>query len=130
MAHVPVEESDAELIRLTAARDHDAFSALVSRHGAAVFRFARLIAANQSAAEDALQETFLAAWRASGSFQEDTRVRNWLLSIAHLRGCDWCERFGGSFQTIVESLRRELQIPQALENDVAVRLREALKKSV
>ena len=50
--------------------------------------------------------------------------------VAHLRGCDWCERFGGRFQNIVESLRRELRNPEPLESNVATRLREALKKNV
>lgn len=45
----------------------------------------------------------------------------------HLRGCDWCEQFGGRFRDVVESLRRELQDPKPLTAGVAARLREVLE---
>ncbi len=28
--------------------------------------------------------------------------------VAHLQGCDWCERFGGRFADVVAALRRDL----------------------
>lgn len=76
------EDRDAALIRLAAGGDAGAFSEIVGRHEAAVFRFARALAANQGAAEDALQETFLAAWRGAESFRGESSVRSWLLTIA------------------------------------------------
>jgi hypothetical protein len=30
---------------------------------------------------------------------------------AHLRGCDWCQRFGGSYGAAITLLRRELKAP-------------------
>lgn len=45
---------------------------------------------------------------------------------AHLRGCDWCERFGGHMAGVVTSLRRELQEPEPVDPDVAQRLRARL----
>lgn len=92
---MPVEESedlltDEELLKRTAAGEREAFDELVVRHQAAVFRFARAATAGPAAAEDVLQETFLAAWRAAGTFQGRSAVRTWLLTIArnqawHLR---------------------------------------------
>lgn len=75
------ENRDAELIRQSVAGDPNAFGELVARHGAAAFRFARAIAGSDSAAEDALQEAFLAAWRGARTFRGETNVRNWLLTI-------------------------------------------------
>ena len=46
----------------------------------------------------------------------------------HLRGCDWCERFGDRLTGIVTSLRRELRNEEAIESGVALRLRESLRK--
>ena len=46
--------------------------------------------------------------------------------LQHLRGCDWCEQFGGRFREVVESLRRELQDPEPLPAAVAARLRDVL----
>lgn len=48
--------------------------------------------------------------------------------IDHLRGCDWCERFGGHFRALVESLRGELREPEPLAEDVAARLRSAVER--
>ncbi|HSK76247.1 MAG TPA: sigma-70 family RNA polymerase sigma factor [Thermoanaerobaculia bacterium] len=73
---------DADLIRRTAAGDHAAFDLLVRRHQAAVFRFARALAGQDGDAEDALQETFLAAWRGAAGWREQASVLTWLMSIA------------------------------------------------
>ncbi|HEV8660088.1 MAG TPA: sigma-70 family RNA polymerase sigma factor [Thermoanaerobaculia bacterium] len=73
--------SDAELIRRSAAGDAAAFGELMKRHEAAVFRFARAISPDDAAAEDALQEAFLGAWRGARTFRGDASVRNWLLTI-------------------------------------------------
>lgn len=48
------------------------------------------------------------------------------LITGHLRGCDWCEQFGGRFSEMVRSLRRELAEPAPLSNEVAARLRTHL----
>ena len=74
--------SDATLIGRTAAGDRAAFERLVRRHQAAVLRFSRALAHDETDAEMALQETFLAAWRAAGRFRYDASARTWLLSIA------------------------------------------------
>jgi len=46
--------------------------------------------------------------------------------VDHLRGCNWCETFGGRFAAIVKALRRELQDPQPLPPEVLARLRKKL----
>ncbi len=74
------QDRDAELIRRAGDGDRDAFAVLVARHGGAVFRFLQAIAG--ALAEDALQETFLAAWRSAASFRGDATVRTWLYTIA------------------------------------------------
>ncbi len=45
----------------------------------------------------------------------------------HLRGCDWCERFGGQFSEIVARFRRELREAEPLDQSVAARLDERLR---
>lgn len=47
----------------------------------------------------------------------------------HLRGCDWCERFGKEFAETVAALRTLLATPPALEAAVAARLRLRLADS-
>lgn len=47
-----------------------------------MFRYLLALAGNPADAEDALQETFLAAWRAAGTFRGTGPARAWLLTIA------------------------------------------------
>lgn len=58
------------------------------------------------------------------SMEERVRVED------HLRGCDRCERFGGQMASIVGSLRETLREPDPLEEAVAQRLQERLKKEL
>ena len=53
-------ESDQALLERTAAGDREAFAALYRRHQASVYRFARLMTGSGPAAEDVVQEVFLA----------------------------------------------------------------------
>jgi hypothetical protein len=46
----------------------------------------------------------------------------------HLRGCDWCERFGGEYAVAVAALRRELGASPPMPEPVSVRLRERLRR--
>jgi RNA polymerase sigma-70 factor, ECF subfamily len=79
----PVEPtSDLALLNKVVAGDRDAFEALVTRHQDAVFRFARSITSTREDAEDVLQETFLAAYRAAAGYRGEASVRTWLLIIA------------------------------------------------
>ena len=68
-------------MREAAGGDRVAFERLVERHQAAVYRFVRTLAAERGPAEDALQETFLAAWRSAAGFRGGS-LRSWLLAIA------------------------------------------------
>lgn len=74
--------TDTALAQRAAAGDRAAFTELVTRHQASVFRLARVLARSRDEAEDALQQTFLAAWQHIGSFRGDASVRTWLLTIA------------------------------------------------
>ena len=75
-------QDDAEALRLTAAGDFSAFELFVERHEAAVLRYVRALSGDHATAEDAFQETFVAAWRAAGSFRGRGSARAWLLTIA------------------------------------------------
>lgn len=45
---------------------------------------------------------------------------------AHLRGCDWCERFGGEFSRLVAEIRRQMAEPEPVGDEVRSRLRSRL----
>lgn len=75
------DERDSQLMQRAAVGDRGAFDEIVQRHAPSMFRFARALASTPSAAEDALQEAFLGAWRAASSFRSEASVRSWLLTI-------------------------------------------------
>lgn len=78
----PAPDVDSDLLARAAAGDRGAFAELVTRHQATVHRFAAALTRDAAAAEDVLQETFLAALKAAGSFRGEGSVRGWLLTIA------------------------------------------------
>jgi RNA polymerase sigma-70 factor (ECF subfamily) len=77
----PEAVDDAELLRRAADGDAAAFEGVVSRHEARLFRFARALTRDATAAEDALQEAFLAAWRGAAGFRGGPSAAPWLLTI-------------------------------------------------
>lgn len=46
----------------------------------------------------------------------------------HLKGCDWCESFGGAFGKVVQQLRQTLNEAEPLSNDIRSRLYESLQR--
>lgn len=61
--------------------DRAAFRQLVERHHAALVRVAQLYAP-PAAAEEAVQDTWLAVWQGIGQFEGRSSLKNWLFAIA------------------------------------------------
>ncbi len=59
---------DAELLRLTAAGDEQAFTALYRRHKRFIYRFALLMSGKVNIAEEVTQEVFLGLFRNQGHY--------------------------------------------------------------
>ncbi len=72
-----------ETVRLSRARGGDltAFNELVAAYEGLVYNLCYRLLGQRQAAEDAAQETFIAAWRGIGGLRGDT-FRPWLLRIA------------------------------------------------
>lgn len=77
-----MEPDDEALVQQAQEGDADAFRGLVERHSTRVFRLAWRITGDESAAEDAVQETFLRAYRALHRFDARARFGTWLHRIA------------------------------------------------
>ena len=75
---VPTDE--AALVRAARQRDLEAYAELVRRHQRTALRAARAIGGGD-AAEDAVQDAFVTAWRALDRFDESRPFRPWLLAI-------------------------------------------------
>jgi RNA polymerase sigma-70 factor (ECF subfamily) len=83
-------EDGQDLIDLerTARGDRAAFGGIVTRHGAALFHFARRLTGDDAAAEDVLQDTLVSALRHADQHRGEGSVRAWLFGIARRRAWD------------------------------------------
>ncbi len=88
----PAQETDKRLLGRLARGDAGALTVLYERHARSIFAFLCRLTGNTPAAEDLLQETFLAAWHCSGTFQGRSSVRTWLFGIAHNKAGHWLRR--------------------------------------
>src|SRR5258708_598116 len=83
VASVDAEPTDCDLLgRFIAARDEDAFAALMRRHGPMVWGVCRRVLPNDSDAEDAFQATFLILALKAASVTPAEMVGNWLYGVA------------------------------------------------
>jgi len=62
--------------------DRHAFEVLVRRHERRVFRVTLAVLGNAADAEDAMQDTFIKAFRHLGQFRRESRFTTWLTRIA------------------------------------------------
>jgi RNA polymerase sigma-70 factor, ECF subfamily len=74
--------SDAELASLAASGVAAAFEAIMRRHNRLLFRTVRSILKSDADTEDAVQDAYLAAWRALGTFRGEAKLSSWLVRIA------------------------------------------------
>jgi RNA polymerase sigma-70 factor (ECF subfamily) len=77
-ATVPEGIADSELAARVASGDGAAFELLMRRHNRRLYRIARSVLRDDADAEDALQESYLAAYRAIGAFRGESSLATWL----------------------------------------------------
>jgi RNA polymerase sigma-70 factor (ECF subfamily) len=73
---------DAALLRAAASGDEAAFAAFMREHHAAVRRSLLAFGGSEADADDALQETFISAWRSASTYTGGANARGWLYAIA------------------------------------------------
>jgi RNA polymerase sigma-70 factor, ECF subfamily len=117
--------ADEDLMQLVQRGEPGAFAVIYDRHSSAAFSLAYRMCGTRQAAEDVVQEAFLATWRSGARFDR-TRgsVRTWVLGIVHNRAIDALrrsivhdrrrasdegieERFESADRTDVEAARRD-----------------------
>jgi RNA polymerase sigma-70 factor (ECF subfamily) len=75
-------EDDIALIELVLAGDRRAFEPLVRKHERRVFRVALAVLGNVEDAEEAMQDTFIKAYRHLDQFRGESKFTTWLTRIA------------------------------------------------
>ena len=85
--------SDEALLELVARSDDGALAELYDRYSRASYGLALRILRDESLAQDAVQEAFLAVWRTAGRFvAEKAKASTWILTIVHRRAVDVVRR--------------------------------------
>ena len=74
--------SDPDLVARALRGEDHAFTLLMRRHKEGIYRFVRRYVRDADAAVEVVQETFVAAWRALGRFDERRPFPVWLRAIA------------------------------------------------
>jgi RNA polymerase sigma-70 factor (ECF subfamily) len=83
---------DAVLFSRIGSGDESALAELYQRYKAPLFRFLVNLVADTAAAEELLQDVFIAAWQRADSFRGASSVKTWLFSVAHKRAASWLAR--------------------------------------
>jgi RNA polymerase sigma-70 factor (ECF subfamily) len=126
---VAIPSKDHQLLQQTAGGNEAAFGELYRCYEVPVFNYLYNLVRDQSAAEDLLQEVFLAVWHGARRFRGQSQVKTWLYHIAHNQAVSWLRRYRQvtSFDEVVSlpSTDEDLegQVLESLENH---RLRQAL----
>jgi RNA polymerase sigma-70 factor, ECF subfamily len=79
---------DSILVRAAQNGDVDAFEELVRRYQTSIYRVALRMLGSRADAQDAVQETFVRAWRALPRFRHDSAISTWLYRIVTRRALD------------------------------------------
>jgi RNA polymerase sigma-70 factor (ECF subfamily) len=75
-------DADAPLVRRAKAGDRSAFGALFAKHHGRVQAMCSRFIADRGEVEDAVQQTFLEAWRCLGRFEGRSRFTTWITRVA------------------------------------------------
>lgn len=89
---VPEPAADAQLLQWVATGDQEAFSELYRRYGVPLFNYLLRLVQDEPAAEDLLQEVFVAVWNGAARFRWQAQVKTWLFHIAHYQAVSWLRR--------------------------------------
>jgi RNA polymerase sigma-70 factor (ECF subfamily) len=73
---------DETLVAQAAKGNREAFDELVRRYQSRIFQLVRILTSGDADAEDLVQDTFMRAYRAVGTFRGDSTFRTWLHRIA------------------------------------------------
>ena len=119
---------DGQLVELVAEKDAGALEALYDRYGRAAYSLARRILAEETLAQDVVQEVFLSLWRDAARFDAGRgTVATYLLSMTHHRAVDVVRREENlrRWRTSDEGLELEPDPKAAVEDEVETGERRA-----
>ena len=110
--------NDKVLIARAQSGDEQAFAHLMRAHYAFVYAIVIEIVNNPHDAEEVVQDTFLNAYRGLTQYEEQTKFRSWLATIARNRALNWLRAQRMDTVSINEVKERALQTPNTLDDQL------------
>jgi RNA polymerase sigma factor (sigma-70 family) len=111
---------DERLLRRVREGDEVAFAAILGRYESALTRHCARVAGTAHA-QDAVQETFLAAWRALRAGASVEALRPWLFTIAHRKALDFAQPHALAYSELTETLPSAAPTVEVAERSAALR---------
>ncbi len=105
----------------------EAFTRMVDDYQEAILRMCFLYLRDRTAAEDAVQETFLKAYKNLDTFRRGSTERTWLMSVA-IHTCKDMNRGAWLKHHARRSTPEELSIPANAQDEDALALAEAIRR--
>jgi RNA polymerase sigma-70 factor (ECF subfamily) len=113
------DDDDLELLARVAALDRRAFETLYRRYHRRLLAYLlRVLGGRIEEAEEALDDTFYAAWLGARSFRGGSRVSSWLFGIAYRKGLKALERHGRRREVPAEEGAAEPPAPDSPRLDL------------
>src|SRR3954454_14774425 len=122
--------SDEALVALAARQEEPALAELYDRYGRPAYGLALRILRDESLAEDAVQDAFLAIWRTAQRFvPERGKASTWILTLVHRRAVDVVRR---EQRRRADALERTAEpVVEGVEEDAWLRLqRERVQEAL
>ena len=85
-------ETNFQLLGKVAVGDELLFKELYNRYNLRLFNYISRLVHDDDAAEDILQEVFLAIWKGASRFRGQSKVNTWIYKIAHNQTATWLRR--------------------------------------
>ena len=110
--------NDKVLVSRAQSGDEQAFADLMRTYYAFVYAIVIEIVNNPHDAEEVVQDTFLNAYRGLTQYEEQTKFRSWLATIARNRALNWLRAQRMDTVSINEVKERALQTPNTLDDQL------------
>ena len=110
--------NDKALISRAQSGDEQAFADLMRANYAFVYAVVIGIMDNPHDAEEVVQDTFLNVYRGLAQYEEQTKFRNWLATIARNRALNWLRTQRMNTVSINEVEEHTLQTPNTLDDQL------------
>ena len=110
--------NDKVLVSRAQSGDEQAFAHLMRAHYTFVYAIVIGIVDNPHDAEEIVQDTFLNAYRGLAQYEEQTKFRSWLATIARNRALNWLREQKMDTVSINEVEEHTLQTPNTLDDQL------------